>query len=60
MPSLIVLRNDFSAIELRCLAKRSKDGNQGRRLLSPAAIVDGMNRDEAARIGGMDRQTLRD
>jgi transposase len=28
--------------------------------LSLAAIVDGMNRADAARIGGMDRQTLRD
>src|SRR3954447_3315811 len=34
--------------------------NQSRRLLSLAAVVDGMNRTEAARIGGMDRQTLRD
>src|SRR4051794_9234911 len=28
--------------------------------LSLAAVLDGMNRTEAARIGGMDRQTLRD
>jgi transposase len=60
MPSPVGLRNDFSAAELRRLAKKSKDNNQGRRLLSLAAIVDGMNRGEAARIGGMDRQTLRD
>jgi len=31
-----------------------------RRLLSLAAIYDGMNRTEASKIGGMDRQTLRD
>ena len=31
-----------------------------RRLLSLAAIRDGMDRGEAAKIGGMDRQTLRD
>jgi transposase len=42
------------------LAKRSKDNNQSRRLLSLAAVLDGMNRTDAARIGGMDRQTLRD
>src|SRR5690606_27659221 len=30
------------------------------RLLSIAAIHDGMSRADAARIGGMDRQTLRD
>ena len=56
MPSSIGLRTDFSAVELRHLAKKSKDNNQARRLL----VVDGMNRGEAARIGGMDRQTLRD
>src|SRR3712207_6303235 len=33
---------------------------RSRRLLSLAAVLDGMNRTEAARIGGMDRQTLRD
>jgi hypothetical protein len=39
------------------LARRSKDVNQSRQLLSLAAIGDGMDRCEAARIGGMDRQS---
>src|ERR1700730_12203338 len=60
MPSAVPLRMDFSASELRRQAKRSKDNNQSRRLLSLAAVLDGMNRTDAARIGGMDRQTLRD
>lgn len=60
MPSAVELRTDFSAKELRKLAKRSKDNRQARRLLSLAAVVEGMGREEAARIGGMDRQTLRD
>src|SRR6267154_2167775 len=60
MPSAVKLREDFSAEAFRRLAKRSKDANQSRRLLSLAAIRDGMDRCEAARIGGMDRQTLRD
>jgi transposase len=60
MPSAVPLRTDFSARELRQLAKQSRDSNQSRRLLSLAAVVDGMSRDDAARIGGMDRQTLRD
>jgi transposase len=60
MPSALTLRTDFSASELRRLAKRSKDNSQSRRLLSLAAVLDGMNRTDAARIGGMDRQTLRD
>jgi len=34
--------------------------NQSRRLLSLAAVRDGMDRGSAAKIGGMDRQTLRD
>jgi transposase len=60
MTAAEALRRDFSADELRRLAGKSKDANQSRRLLSLAAVRDGMNRTEAARIGGMDRQTLRD
>lgn len=60
MATAIALRTDFSAADLRRLAAASKNANQSRRLLSLAAVRDGMNRTEAARIGGMDRQTLRD
>jgi transposase len=62
MPSgvAVPLRDDFSADELRFLAVRSKDGPQARRLLALAAVAEGKPRGEAARIGGMDRQTLRD
>jgi Helix-turn-helix domain len=60
MPAAVKLRTDSSVDELRRLAKDSKDANQSRRLLSLAAVLDGMNRADAARIGGMDRQTLRD
>ena len=60
MPSAVKLREDYSAEELRGLARRSKDVNQSRRLLSLAAVRDGMDRGPAAKIGGMDRQTLRD
>ena len=60
MPAAVELRTDYPAAELRRLAKSSKDSNQSRRLLSLAAVLDGMDRGEAARIGGMDRQTLRD
>lgn len=56
----IPLRSDYTAGDLRALAARSKDAHHSRRLLSIAAIYDGMNRADAARIGGMDRQTLRD
>jgi transposase len=60
MPAAVKLREDFSAIQLRALARRSRDVNQSRRLLSLAAVRDGKDRGEAAKIGGMDRQTLRD
>lgn len=60
MPSTIQLRDDYDATELRDLAKRSRNNRQIRRLLALAAVYDGMSRAEAARVGGMDRQTLRD
>jgi hypothetical protein len=53
------LREDYSAQALRALARRSKEANQSRRLLSLAAVGAGMDRGSAAKIGGMDRQTLR-
>jgi transposase len=46
--------------ELRRLATRMKDAAQARRLLAIAAVLNGSSREEAAEIGGMDRQTLRD
>jgi len=60
MSAAICVRDDFEAEELRVLAGRVKDANQVRRLLAIAAVLEGMDREEAARIGGMDRQTLRD
>ena len=60
MPAAVRLRGDYSSGTLRELARRSKDVNQSRRLLSLAAVLDGMDRGTAAKIGGMDRQTLRD
>ena len=60
MGSPLSLRTDYGADALSDLAKRCRDTRQARRLLSLAAVYDGMKRTEAARIGGMDRQTLRD
>lgn len=60
MPAAIVLPDDYSAEQLRHLAKASRDANQARRLLALAAVRDGMSREAAATVGGMDRQTLRD
>lgn len=60
MGGSIAVRNDFDAATLRRLAKGSRNVRQARRLLSLAAVYDGMSRAEAAKVGGMDRQTLRD
>ncbi len=61
MPSTgLVLRRDFDAPTLRQFSRRCSDTRQVRRLLALAAIYDGMSRTDAARVGGMDRQTLRD
>ena len=54
------LRDDHDDKTCRRLAAGVKDVRQARRLLSLAAAYDGMSRAGAARIGGMDRQTLRD
>lgn len=60
MGARVELRGDFSARDLRALACKAKDSRQSRRLLALAAVAEGHRRGEAARIGGMDRQTLRD
>ena len=60
MPSTVQLRDDYDATHLRVVAKRSRDPRQIRRLLALAAVYDGMSRADAAKVGGMDRQTLRD
>jgi putative transposase len=60
MSAAVWLREDYGADELRRLAGKAKDADQARRLLALAAVSEGMSREDAARIGGMDRQTLRD
>jgi transposase len=56
----IPLRLDFGAVQLRGLARKTKDGPQARRLLALAAIYDGATRTEAAKIGGVGLQIIRD
>ncbi len=60
MPRTVQIRPNHTPLQLRHLAASTKDANQSRRLLSIAAVLDGMSRADAAKIGGMDRQTLRD
>src|SRR5271165_4394198 len=55
-----ITRDENSASALRELAARTHDGAVVRRLLGIALILEGHSRETAARLSGMDRQTLRD
>jgi transposase len=55
-----ITRFEHSVTALRELAARTQDGAVVRRLLGIALILEGHRREEAARLSGMDRQTLRD
>ena len=56
----IAVRTDFDAARLRSVARASKDAGQARRLLALSAIYDGTSRTEAAKIGGVTLQIIRD
>ena len=58
--SIAVTRLEFGAAELRELAASRHDGAVVRRRLAIALVLEGHCRAEAARLNGMDRQTLRD
>jgi transposase len=60
MAAPIALREDFDGPGLRTLAKATKDAAQARRLLALADIYDGGSRTDAARIGGVTLQVVRD
>lgn len=60
MPRAISLRTDFDAASLRRQARRSREAAQARRLLALAAIYDGGTRSEAARLGHVTLQIVRD
>lgn len=56
----IPLRTDFDATAVRAAALKSKDGAQARRLLALAAVYEGASRTEAAHLGGVTVQIIRD
>ena len=56
----VPLRPDFDASALRAIAKKTKDGAQARRLLALAAIYEGGSRTQAAAIGSVTLQIVRD
>jgi transposase len=59
MPALAI-RDDIGSGELRRRARRESDGRVSARLIAIANALEGMDRATAARLAGMDRQTLRD
>src|SRR6516164_2081282 len=60
MSAPIPLRRDFDASQLRGFARKTKDGPQARRLLALAANYDGGTHTEAAKLGGVGLQIIRD
>jgi transposase len=59
MPEARPLRADSPAQELRRRARRERHGRVAARLRALANALAGMARGQAARLAGMDRQTLR-
>jgi transposase len=60
VPAPLPIRTDRDASELRRLARRERDGRASARLLALANALDGLPREEAARLAGMTGQTLGD
>ena len=58
--AIAVTRDDLDSAGLRSAAAASRDGAAARRILALALVLEGESRTEAARVCGMDRQTLRD
>src|SRR5260370_18258156 len=58
--SALSIRDDIGSEELRRRARRESDGRISARLIAIANALEGVERASAARLGGMDRQTLRD
>ena len=60
MPAPLPIREGRDATELRRLARRERDGLVSARLLALANALEGLPREEAARLAGMTGQTLGD
>ncbi len=58
--AVAITRTDLSAADLRLRAVQAGTVDVARRMLALAMVLDGASREQAAKSGGMDRQTLRD
>src|SRR6516162_4104276 len=54
----LAIRDDISPEELRRQARRERDGRVSARLIAIANALEGMDRASAARLAGMDRQSV--
>ncbi len=60
MVAVAITRMELDAAGLRRAAGRERAGAASRRMLALALVLEGASRTEAARLAGMDRQTLRE
>lgn len=60
MGTALNIRQDFTADDLRRLARQSRDADWSRRLLALSVIYDGGSRSQAASMGGVGLQIIRD
>lgn len=60
MSTALEVRRDYGAQEVRAAAKRCKEAAQVRRLLAIATILEGGSRRDAAKVGGVTLQIVRD
>jgi transposase len=60
MAAAIGVRTDYTSTDLRGFARRCGDGDQVRRLLAVALILDGGSRSDAAKVAGVTLQIVRD
>ena len=59
MAGIGITLKGLTVAELRFAAGKTKDARAARRMLVIALVLEGMDRETAARTCGMDRQTLR-
>jgi transposase len=60
MAGVAITRTELGATGLRRAAARSHEAAASRRMLALALVLEGTSRTDAARVCGLDRQTLRD
>jgi transposase len=58
--AVVITRLDHDSAGRRRLAAGSRDSDAARRMLALALVLEDASRTDAARLCGMDRQTLRD